>query len=54
MSVTQAYGIDKQNGNAMWSDAIKSKMDSLLQMGCFQFYPPGRKPSDEYHYTKLT
>ena len=53
-SVKHARELDAQNGNTLWSDAIKKEIDSLLWLGCFDFHAPDFKPSLEYQFTKLT
>jgi hypothetical protein len=47
-------GLDMENGNTLWFDAIKKEIDSLLWLGCFDFHAPDYKPSSEYQFTKLT
>ena len=29
ISITEAYDIDKENGNTVWRDAIKRKMENV-------------------------
>jgi Reverse transcriptase (RNA-dependent DNA polymerase) len=53
LSVQHAYELDRLNGDELWSEAIAKEVSSLLDMGCFEFYPPDCKPSGEYQYTKL-
>jgi hypothetical protein len=46
-SVKHARELDAQNGNTLWSDAIKKEIDSLLWLGCFDFCAPDFKHSSE-------
>jgi hypothetical protein len=53
-SVKHAKELDTENGNTLWADAIRKEIDSLLQLGCFDFRAPDFKPSSEYQFAKLT
>ena len=43
-SITEAYDIDKENGNTLWRDAIKRKMENVSV--AFKLLEDGKKPSD--------
>ena len=53
-NVSHAFELDEDDGGTCWADAIKKEVDSLLQLNCFDFYPPDYKPSSDYQFTKLT
>ena len=42
-SVTEAYEIDKENGNTLWRDAIKRKMENVSVE--FEILEDGKRPS---------
>ena len=42
-SITAAYDIDKKNGNTVWRDAIKHKMENMSV--AFEVLEDGKKPS---------
>jgi hypothetical protein len=48
------YELDAVNGNSYWANAIKKEIDSLLQLGCFNFCAPDFKPSSDYQHCRLT
>ncbi len=53
-TVSQAYELDKKNGNTFWHDAIKLEIDSLIGLECFEFHPRDYKPGSGYQWTSLT
>ena len=53
-NVLHAYELDDDEGGSSWADAIKTEVDSLLRLECFEFFEPDYKPSSEYQFTKLT
>ena len=40
-NVKEAILLDEKNGNSYWQDAIKTEMDALIEMDCFQFREKG-------------
>ena len=42
-TVTEAYLIDKENGNTFWRDSIKKEMDNVAV--AFELLPEGDEPS---------
>ena len=42
-SITEAYDIDKENGNTLWIDAIKRKMENVSV--AFKLIEDGKEPS---------
>ena len=42
-SITEAYKIDKENGNKLWRDAIKRKMENVSVL--FEVLEYGKRPS---------
>ena len=42
-SITEAYDIDKENGNTLWRDSIKRKMENVSVV--FKVLVYGKKPS---------
>ena len=42
-SITEAYEIDKENGNTLWRDAIKRKMENVSV--AFEILEDGKRPS---------
>ena len=42
-STTEAYGIDKENGNILWRDAIKNEMENVSF--AFEVLEDGKKSS---------
>ena len=53
-NVKHAFELDSEEGHTHWADAIKKEVSSLLDLECFEFFPPEYKPSSEYQLTKLT
>ena len=53
-NVNHAFELDDDEGGTCWADAITKEVDSLLQLDCFEFFPPDYKPSSDYQFTKLT
>lgn len=53
-TVEEAIAFDKLNGNTFWQDAIYLEVNTLIELGCFEFLSPDDKPSPEYQRTKLT
>ena len=42
-SITEAYEIDKENGNTLWRDAIKPEMENVSV--AFEVLEDGKRPS---------
>ena len=42
-SITEAYEIDKENGNTLWRDAIKREMENVSV--AFEVLEDGKRPS---------
>jgi hypothetical protein len=56
-NVLHVYEFDDDEGSSSWADAIKTEVDSLLWLECFEFFEPDYKPSPEYQfhrYSKLS
>jgi Reverse transcriptase (RNA-dependent DNA polymerase) len=53
-NVKEAFELDSMNGNAFWRNAIKTEIDSLISMECFEFHEKGHKPGNDYQWTTLT
>ena len=43
ISITEAYEINKENGNTLWRDAIKREMEHVAV--AFEVMEDGKKPS---------
>jgi hypothetical protein len=53
-NVKEAFELDSKNGNTHWGNAIKTEIDSLISMECFEFHEKGYNPGNEYQWTTLT
>ena len=46
----EAVGIDKENGNSLWQDAVKLEMDQIDEYNTFIDLGKGAKPPDGYQH----
>ncbi len=47
-SIAEAYKFDKENGNNLWSEAIETEKDQLLDYNTFKDMGFNTKPSEDY------
>ena len=47
-TVREALALDEPNCDTLWREAIKRKMNALLELGSFEFREAGDIPSGEY------
>ena len=53
-NIKLALEIDDEQEDTKWCDSMALEVDSLIDIGCFEFKPAGTKPlNSEYQETKL-
>ena len=52
-NVIQALELDKQNENSLWSKAIETEIQTLIDLGCFDFKEKTYRPGSSYQYAPI-
>ena len=53
-NIRRALDVDAEREDTKWCDSMALKLDSLIDIDCFEFKPAGTNPLDyEYQETKL-